>query len=57
MVFKLVEINNISKIKFSNNIKKAILPGKKTIYRIWEEGTKSPAMDIIGFENEKIEVG
>ena len=56
MVYKLVEINNVSKIKFSADIFKATLPGKKTIYRIWVEGNNHAAMDVIAFDNEKIEV-
>ena len=55
MVYKLVEIDNISKIKFSADIFKATLPGKKTIFRVWVKGSNYPTMDIITFDNEKIE--
>ena len=55
MVYKLVEIDNVHKIKFSADIFKATLPGKKNMFRIWVEGSNYPAMDIITFDNEKIE--
>ena len=56
MVYKLVEINKISKIKFSSDIFKATLPGKKNVYRIWVEGNNTPAMDLIAYDDEKLEI-
>lgn len=57
MVYKLVQINQYSKIKFSNNLFKATLPGKKTVYRVWTNDSEQPFCDIISFDNEKLEVG
>ncbi len=57
MVYKLVEINKAYRIKFSNEIFKATLPGKKNSYRIWVEGSDKVAMDVLAFANETIEVG
>jgi translation initiation factor IF-1 len=57
MVYKLVEINKAYRIKFSNEIFKATLPGKKNSYRIWVEGSDKVAMDVLAFADEKIEIG
>ena len=53
MVYKLVEINKAYRIKFSNEIFKATLPGKKNSYRVWVEGSEKVAMDVMCFANEK----
>lgn len=37
MVYKLVEINNVPKIKLSDEVEKTSLPGKKTVIRVYLE--------------------
>lgn len=37
IVYKLAEIDNVAKLKFSEDIAKATLPGKKSLYRVWVE--------------------
>ena len=53
-VYKLSEINGIPKMKFSENIEKVTLPGKKTVYRIFDSEGKF-YRDAILVENEKIQ--
>lgn len=37
IVYKLVEINGVAKFKFSEDIAKSTLPGRKAVYRVWVE--------------------
>lgn len=37
IVYKLVEINKSAKLKFSEDIAKSTLPGRKSVYRVWVE--------------------
>jgi len=55
MVYKLVEINQEPKIKFSEELEKTTLPGKKVVFRAYSEGQK-PVFDFIALESEKEEV-
>lgn len=53
-VYKLSEINGIPKMKFSENIEKISLPGKKSVYRIFDEDGFF-YRDAIVLNQEKIE--
>jgi len=50
MVYKLVEINEEPKIKFSEEAEKTTLPGKKVVFRALNLG--KPAFDFIALESE-----
>ena len=50
MVYKLVDINGVAKIKLSDEREKTTLPGEKQIIRVYvenEEGHVKPEMDVI----------
>ena len=55
IVYKLVEINNQPKLKFSEEVVKSTLPGRKAVYRIWVESQKTPIADVIALPEEQIE--
>lgn len=57
MVYKLVDLNHIPRIKFSEEIEKIPVPGKKNLFRIWVENSKFPSMDILTLQDETIEQG
>jgi nicotinate phosphoribosyltransferase len=54
-VYKLVEIEDIPRIKFSEDIDKTTIPGSKLVYRFYNSENK-PFMDILLRENEVIPV-
>lgn len=45
MVYKLVDLDGISKIKLSEDKIKVLIPGKKNIFRVYENDT--PSFDLI----------
>ena len=51
-VYKLVEINNVSCLKISENIEKISNPGYKNLWRIYTEDGEM-IFDIIGLKSEK----
>ncbi|KAL4460963.1 hypothetical protein ABPG74_016435 [Tetrahymena malaccensis] len=55
IVYKLVEVNELAKLKFSEDIAKSTLPGRKAVYRVWVESQSAPVADIIALPDEKIE--
>jgi nicotinate phosphoribosyltransferase len=56
MVYKLVEINGVPKIKMSEEIEKTTLPGNKQVIRVFEDAHSSmPSFDVICLESEKLE--
>jgi len=57
MVYKLVELNKEPKIKFSEEIAKIPVPGKKNIYRVYTESHDYPVLDVLALADEKIEAG
>lgn len=57
MVYKLVELENIPRMKCSEEKEKTTLPGKKNIFRIFVSSDIYPKCDIITKENELIEDG
>jgi len=46
MVYKLVELNGIPRIKLSDEIEKTTIPGRKGVYRIFNKDGE-PIMDIM----------
>ena len=47
MVYKLVEINGVPKIKLSDELEKSSLPGTKTVIRVYLNGDGTPNFDVI----------
>ena len=47
MVYKLVDIKGVAKIKLSDEREKTTLPGEKQILRVYVEGQEKPAFDLI----------
>ncbi|KAL4502351.1 hypothetical protein ABPG72_011938 [Tetrahymena utriculariae] len=56
-VYKLIDLEGIPKHKLSQEAEKSTLPGKKTIYRVWNNNDPHPSADIIAKEDEVIKVG
>lgn len=50
MVYKLVEMNGIQKIKLSEDKEKVLIPGSKKVYRVWTEN--GPAFDMMLHHSE-----
>lgn len=57
MVYKLVELERIPRIKCSEEKEKTTLPGKKNVFRIFVSSDHYPKCDILTKENESIEDG
>jgi len=57
MVYKLVEINNTQKLKFSEDVEKISIPGKKKLYRLYSKNHNYPIADVLARPNEVIEAG
>jgi len=57
MVYKLVELNNELKIKFSEEVDKIPIPGKKDVYRLYAHMDGYPSIDILARTDEDISVG
>jgi nicotinate phosphoribosyltransferase len=57
MVYKLVELESIPRMKCSEEQEKTTLPGKKNVFRIFVNSENYPKCDIITKENESIENG
>ncbi len=55
MVYKLVEINGVAKIKLSDEVEKTSLPGKKIVVRVFKEESSEPAYDVICLPDENFE--
>jgi len=55
IVFKLVETNGLAKLKFSEDIIKSTLPGRKIVYRVWVESQTTPIADVIALPDEHID--
>jgi nicotinate phosphoribosyltransferase len=59
MVYKLVQINGIAKIKLSDEREKTTLPGEKQILRIYtqdEKGHLKPSLDVLCLIDETDEL-
>lgn len=55
MVYKLVEINGIPKLKLSDEVEKTSLPGKKKVHRVYEKpDSEEPSFDIISLDEEDL---
>ena len=54
IIYKLVEINGLATLKFSENVEKSTLPFKKTLYRVWVNSQLEPVADIIAMPEENI---
>ena len=50
-VFKLVEINGAPRIKLSQDVEKLVLPGKKSVYRLYDSDG-SPLVDLMQSHSE-----
>lgn len=50
-VFKLVEVNGEPRIKFSENVEKVTIPGRKMAYRLYGDD-RSPIMDMLMLADE-----
>jgi len=57
MVYKLVEINNTQKLKFSEDVEKISIPGKKKLYRLYSKNHSYPIADVLARPGEVIEAG
>lgn len=55
MVFKLVEIDGISRIKLSEEMEKMTIPGSKNWYRL--HGTETPLVDLLADRSEEVLTG
>ncbi|GAX21983.1 nicotinate phosphoribosyltransferase [Fistulifera solaris] len=56
-VYKLVEINKIPRIKFSQDIEKVLIPGRKRALRLWDKNNK-PIIDVLlQWEEQEPKVG
>lgn len=56
-VYKLVEINKTPRIKFSQDLEKVLIPGRKKAFRLWGKDER-PLLDVlVGFEEEEPAVG
>lgn len=56
-VYKLVEINQIPRIKFSQDLEKVLIPGRKRAFRLWGKNER-PILDVlIGSEEDEPKVG
>ena len=56
-VYKLVEINKIPRIKFSQDIEKVLIPGRKKAFRLWGRSNR-PILDVMaGWDEEAPKVG
>lgn len=51
MVYKLVDINGVPKIKLSDEKEKTTLPGEKLVLRIYDDAGK-PAFDMLCLATE-----
>lgn len=51
MVYKLVDLNGISKIKLSEDKIKVLIPGKKKVYWVYVEG--KPSFDLLSHQEEE----
>lgn len=56
-VYKLVELDGEPKLKISDNIKKATIPSKKRLFRLYDENDKMTGDVIQLYQNEKFEGG
>lgn len=59
MVYKLVDINGVAKIKLSDEREKTTLPGEKQILRIYtarSDGKLQPTLDVICLIHETEEL-
>ena len=50
-VYKLVEIDGVARVKLSNSLEKTTLPGKKEVYRLYDENKKVVA-DLMTLKDE-----
>jgi len=55
MVYKLVEINGVPKIKLSDEFEKTSLPGRKTVIRVYVDQSTTPSFDVICMPEENFE--
>jgi len=52
MVYKLVSINGVPRIKLSEDFDKMTLPGLKSVYRIYIKDPSKPSFDLIALREE-----
>jgi len=52
MVYKLVDINGVAKIKLSDEKEKTTLPGEKLVLRIYDDASSKPAFDLLCLATE-----
>ncbi|KAG8134042.1 hypothetical protein E2320_011782, partial [Naja naja] len=50
-VYKLVEVNGSPRLKVTEDPEKTTLPGRKVVYRLWDEAG-FPCMDLMALEEE-----
>lgn len=55
MVYKLVDINNVPKLKLSEELEKTTLPGEKQVIRVYGDGDRS-LFDFLCLATELAEV-
>ncbi len=51
---KLTELNGVSKMKFSSDVEKMTLPGKKVVYRVWTDHNSKASFDVLALDSEQI---
>lgn len=52
MVYKLVELDKIPRIKFSEELEKTTIPCGKSVIRIFKDDSIQPTLDIICLSDE-----
>ena len=54
MVYKLVDLNGIPRIKLSDEYEKITLPGKKKVLRVYDRAVEDaePSFDVICLDEE-----
>lgn len=52
MVYKLVYLDNIPRIKLSEEVEKTTIPGAKSILRVYTDTDSHPSLDVICLSDE-----
>ena len=53
MVYKLVEIKGVPRIKLSEEVEKTTIPGRKRVLRVFLREDETPEFDVLQLENEE----
>ena len=53
MVYKLVDLNGVSKIKLSEDKIKVLIPGKKNVFRAFKDSL--PLFDLLAHQDEPVD--